>query len=218
MNTRKFLTQVSEFHEAMRYRWPEPKSPDLTDPATNKLRPELIREELMETHNAIESGNREEQLDGLCDTQYVISGSVLAWGFREMSLARTTTVTLRKIHDLSGHTAAMLGIARQIEGAANHMFAMQVLNLLCELQSRLNTLVYHLGFSQCFDEAFDVVHANNLGKIWKQSDVDAHMDGTKLVDGALRFEATNGGYVARRADGKILKPWGFTKVSLGRFA
>jgi len=216
MNANRYIKLVSDFHEAMRHRQPEPRIPDLSDIATNKLRPELIREELRETYEAVQSGNRVEQLDGLCDVQYVLSGSVLDWGFRTMFCSMAQIVDLRKIHDVDAHIAAMLGITAQMEEAARHLFANQLLTHLRNMQQRLSALVYHLGFSPVFDAAFDVVHANNLGKIWKQSDVDEYYASSHAVDG-VRFEATKGGYIARRQDGKVLKPAGFEKVTLERF-
>jgi len=212
MNPNTYLKLVSEFHEAFRYRQPEPIIPDLGDKPTNELRPRLIREEIHELREAIESSNRAEQLDALCDIQYVLSGAILAWGYRSMIRGRVPTVELRKIHDWQAHIAAMLGHCAQMEIAAENGFENQVLTHIVASQTLLNRAVWALGFSPVFDDAFREVHRSNLSKLW-----DSPIDSAKSI-GVDSFEETQGGkWIGRRADGKIIKSPSYSKVDLSRF-
>lgn len=211
-----YLDQVAEFHRVMKYRTPEPTQPALSDPATNALRPRLIAEELHELRAAIDANDRLEQLDALCDIQYVHSGAVLAWGLRAPFAADTITTRLRPIPYITDHLAMMFGMNAMMEVASENNSTHSVVMCLRDLQSRLSQLVWHFGFSECFSEAFSVVHQNNLVKIWSDEQRMIHLNGNGL-DPELSFEKTVGGYIARRADGKIEKPAGFVKVSLERF-
>jgi hypothetical protein len=210
------LHLVSEFHEAFRYRQPEPSIPDLSDKPTNELRPRLIREEIHELREAIATSHRVEQLDALCDIQYVLCGAVLAWGYRSMIRGRTPTVELRKIHDYDAHIAAMLGHCAQMELAAENGFANQVLTHIVASQSLLDRAVWGLGFSPVFDAAFREVHANNMRKLWTKEQMVEWL-GENWLSREISFELTNGGYIAWRDDKKIVKPPHHSKVNLSRF-
>ncbi len=211
-----YLNLVSQFHEAFRYRQPEPVIPDLSDKPTNELRPRLIREEAHELREAIDASNRVEQLDALCDIQYVISGAILAWGYRSMISGRVPTVELRKIHDWNAHIAAMLGHCAQMEIAAEDGFENQVLTHIVALQTLLNRAVWALGFAPVFDDAFREVHANNMRKLWSKEQM-LEWRGANWMNDEITFELTTGGYIAWRDDKKIVKPNGFSKVDLSRF-
>lgn len=211
-----FLTSVAEFHAVMKYRTPEPTIPDFSDEATNTLRPSLLREEIHELRQAIAENNRVEQLDALCDIQYVLSGAVLAWGLRSFFKESTMTTQLRKIQDMDEYLARMFGAVDMIEVSAKQQFGHSVALNLRALQSHLTRGVWSMGFIEVFREAFDTVHLNNMGKIWSQMDKDYHLS-CEQFGNELLFEETIGGYIARRMDGKIIKPSSFQKVSLERF-
>ncbi len=113
MNHSTFLNSVAAFMAA--FKQSIPVAPDISDSATNALRCKLLREELIETADAIRENDRVETLDGLCDSQYVLSGAILAWGYRHSWESVTHKVTLRKIHDMDAHLARMLGIVNHLE-------------------------------------------------------------------------------------------------------
>jgi predicted HAD superfamily Cof-like phosphohydrolase len=70
--------QVAEFHRTFGH--PINHSP-VNDPVLGNARVRLIREELNELEKACKEGDIVEQLDALCDLEYVVKGSVLALGF-----------------------------------------------------------------------------------------------------------------------------------------
>lgn len=205
-----YLSQVADFHAAFKYRQPEAIAPELCDADTNTLRPKLIAEELHELRAAIEAHDRLETLDALCDIQYVLAGAVLAWGLRKQFDHSTITIRLQMIASIEEHLAQMFGINAMMEIIVESRNAVMVAMHLRELQSHLSQMVYHFGFAPVFDSAFSQVHENNMGKLWDTPDYKA--------EGVYQMESTVGGkWIARRGDGKILKPPGFTKVSLERF-
>lgn len=217
MNHSSYLKQVAAFHSVMLYRQPEPREPDLSCKATNELRPKLIKEEVLELKEAIDTNDHVGQLDALCDAQYVLTGAVLAWGFRRLWDCKNHLMRLTKIRDMDAHIAAMLGTNEQMGEAASLGFEMQVFTLLVYLQERLTQAVYELGFMPVFDAAFTAVHENNMGKIWSETAYqDWHFTAQEGGD-MLTFEKTTGGYIARNQFGKIIKPSNHTKVDLGRF-
>lgn len=221
MNTNRFLYAVAEFHRAMNHRQPEPVAPDLSDRKINDLRPSLIKEELFELRDAVDANNRLEQLDALCDCQYVISGSVLDWGYRSMFSQYTIAIDMRPVRDVTRHIAQMIGITNTMGVAAHYEYASQVLADLVALQSKLLVAVNHLGFGEVFSQAFEVVHANNLGKIWSNEQMLASRTEPGFLESmgveSITFDESPNGWIARREDGKILKPNGFVKVGLEGF-
>lgn len=217
MNNKRFLDQVSEFHRCFLYKQPESIEPDLGDKKTNELRPKLIKEEILELKVAIDSNHRIDQLDALVDIEYVITGAVLAWGFRKLWEAKNHLVRLTRIRDMDGHLSAMLGLNEQMEVAARLGYAMQTFTMLVYIQERLTHAVCDLKFAPVFDEAFAAVHANNLGKIWSETAYQDWHFTSQTGGDMLTFEKSIGGYIARNQFGKIIKPSGHTKVDLGRF-
>ena len=71
----KMQKQVQEFHEA--FGITVGKFIGMRDA---DMRASLIREEAIETLDAIEAGDMVESLDGLCDLIYVCLGTAVAWG------------------------------------------------------------------------------------------------------------------------------------------
>jgi len=81
MNKKTSLEMVQEFHTI--YRQPIKDEPDLSNPAINKLRIDLIQEELNELKEALETGDVVEALDALTDIQYVLDGAYLSLGLHK---------------------------------------------------------------------------------------------------------------------------------------
>ena len=83
--TKTTLEQVQEFHET--YGLPVKDSPDISDPKTNKLRVNLLAEEVEELQEALEAGDLVEVLDALTDIQYVLDGAYLSFGLQHVKTA-----------------------------------------------------------------------------------------------------------------------------------
>lgn len=77
---RTTLEQVQEFHEA--YGLPVLGEPGISDEMTNRLRLNLLQEELDELREALEQGDIVEALDALTDLQYVLDGAYLSFGLQ----------------------------------------------------------------------------------------------------------------------------------------
>ena len=75
------LNNLVEFSTAFRFDCH--MTPQLPPAKVGQLRVNLIREELNELEVAFKSGNLKECLDALADIQYVLSGSVVAFGFTD---------------------------------------------------------------------------------------------------------------------------------------
>ena len=81
---------VREFHRV--FGQPDKESPDVTDPAVNQLRVNLILEELDELCDALRARDPVETLDALTDLQYVLDGSYLQLGFASVKDAALAEV------------------------------------------------------------------------------------------------------------------------------
>jgi len=77
MNTNT-LKLVAEFHQAFSAH--AAPSVDVSNPELNKLRTELLSEELSELRFALAGNNPVGVLDALTDLQYVLDGAFLAFG------------------------------------------------------------------------------------------------------------------------------------------
>lgn len=75
------LSLVREFHE--KYDQPINNEPVLGDEALNKLRLDLLKEEVLELQIALENRDAVEVLDALTDIQYVLDGAYLSLGFHK---------------------------------------------------------------------------------------------------------------------------------------
>lgn len=78
----KYLNQVEEFHKT--FKAPVLDKPELAPVDRAKLRVSLIQEELNELQEAIENNDLVEVADALCDLQYVLSGTVLEFGMKDL--------------------------------------------------------------------------------------------------------------------------------------
>ena len=76
------LESVQEFHET--YGLPVLDTPDISDKKTNKLRINLLAEELDELKESLEQGDLVETLDALIDLQYVLDGAFLSFGLQHL--------------------------------------------------------------------------------------------------------------------------------------
>jgi predicted HAD superfamily Cof-like phosphohydrolase len=83
--TKTTLEQVKEFHET--YGLPVLAVPDISNEKTNKLRINLLAEELEELQEALEEGDIVEVLDALVDLQYVLDGAFLSFGLHPVKEA-----------------------------------------------------------------------------------------------------------------------------------
>lgn len=231
-----YLDQVSEWHVKFKYRQPEPQSPDLSCKKTNALRPRLLREELCdELEAALNPGmdidewlkndsqpawrdHRILTLDALCDGQYVLSGAVLAWGFKSLYMAGSFPLKPRHIHDVNQVMATNRDFIDELETCAELGYPGSMITFLLELQGNILRLVHHFKFQDVFDAAFAEVHRSNLSKVWKSTDRDEWSLGTKGDTWvSVLFEKTDGGFIGRREDGKILKSPSYSPANLAQF-
>lgn len=81
MTDPKTLTSVAEFHKTFQH--PILDTPQIPSESRCKLRVSLIAEELKELEEAIQAKDIVEIADALCDIQYVLSGAVLEFGFKD---------------------------------------------------------------------------------------------------------------------------------------
>lgn len=82
MTKRTTLEMVREFHTT--YGAVTTDKPTLGDLSTNQLRYNLLKEELDELKEALDTGDVQEAFDALIDLQYVLDGAFLALGFHSI--------------------------------------------------------------------------------------------------------------------------------------
>lgn len=81
MTDPKTLSSVAEFHKTFQH--PILDKPTIPSQTRCDLRVALIAEELKELEEAIVNKDLIEIADALCDIQYVLSGAVLEFGFKD---------------------------------------------------------------------------------------------------------------------------------------
>ncbi len=86
----KSIEMVREFHRV--FEQPDSDRPNVTDSDVNRLRINLLREELDELEDALDAGDPVETLDALTDLQYVLDGSYLQLGFADVKDAAIAEV------------------------------------------------------------------------------------------------------------------------------
>tara|TARA_B100001750_G_scaffold242988_1_gene257354 strand:+ start:402 stop:809 length:408 start_codon:yes stop_codon:yes gene_type:complete len=96
--TQSTLERVKIFHET--YGLPVKETPDVSDEKTNRLRINLLQEELDELKDALAAGDIVEVLDALTDLQYVLDGAYLSLGLahlKEVAFAEVQSSNLSKL-------------------------------------------------------------------------------------------------------------------------
>lgn len=90
------------------------------------------------------------------------------------------------------------------------------LDAMCDIQYVLDGKKLTSGLHEVFDQAFDIVHNNNMTKAHTSPE---HAAKTLLHNNVLdpnewRVDERNGKYLVFNADNKLTKPWDHKKVSL----
>lgn len=101
---------------------------------------------------------------------------------------------------------------RELADALANGNEIETLDALCDLQYVLTGAIIALGYSYIFDDAFAQVHKNNMDKFWTESEVDSYSKSDLTFTTVPEM-----GYIARRDDGKIVKPPHHSKVDLSEF-
>lgn len=83
--TKTTIEQVREFHEA--FGLPVKSEQDISEDKVNKLRINLLAEEVEELKEALENNDLVEVLDALTDIQYVLDGAYLSFGLQDVKTA-----------------------------------------------------------------------------------------------------------------------------------
>lgn len=159
------------------------------------LRNKLFTEEIDELSAAVYSNDRIEQLDGICDTLYIISGTAVAFGSDELNGRVYDAFRLSMKDNDTLNRIVSLRLNRD-------QFQYSVSSL-----DHLLTISKNLGFStpQIVD-AFRRVHSSNMTKFCKTKR-EANDTMLKYLDDSVdcSWIERNGKFVVTRDDGKILK-------------
>lgn len=161
----------------------QPMRPHIPDMRTRMLRMQLITEELAETCHALCKGDPVKLLDGLCDLQYVVDGTVIRCGlYPEWVPIEYINNRSQDRPNIPKNSDTLLtpfyyGLATLVEGF-HRGHPKPVLNGLGKMDWALRELVFECGFNSIWEEAFREVHRSNMSK--------AGPDGKPITDGAGR--------------------------------
>jgi predicted HAD superfamily Cof-like phosphohydrolase len=92
------LALVRDFHKA--FEQDAPNTIDITNPALNELRVNLIQEELNELKEALDTNDVVEVLDALTDLQYVLDGAYISFGlgaYKEVAFEEVHSSNMSKL-------------------------------------------------------------------------------------------------------------------------
>lgn len=88
------------------------------------------------------------------------------------------------------------------------------LDALCDIEYVLHGKINTSGIHEIFDEAFDLVHENNMNKAHSTKAYAEETINKNNIEATIveRF----GGFLVIRSDGKLIKPWNHKKVDLSK--
>jgi predicted HAD superfamily Cof-like phosphohydrolase len=86
----------------------------------------------------------------------------------------------------------------------------KALDALADIQYVLSWAVLCFGFEKVFDSAFEEVHFSNMTKFWGEESSAASVKNNR--GWSRRY--TENGYVVKNAEGKVVKPSGYSKPEL----
>jgi hypothetical protein len=194
-NTRHYYNCVKEFTESFgqrRYQF----ASQLPTPIC-ELRISLIEEEEKEYLAGIAANNRLEMLDGVCDLIYVIAGTAVVCGIKPEPFTATEPSNLytleRSIDALINELGTVVPCSKRVTRYSNDA-----------LQACDGRGIEH-GFK--LRDAFDVVHANNMDKLWTEPPSDQ----------SLIVHPVRGKYLVKNKTGKVIKPPNHRKPDLFMF-
>ena len=188
-----------------------PDSPSF-DPGVCALRIALLTEETGELREAIETDNRVETLDALCDMQYVLSGAIASTGVSEY-LQSEMMPSLQEENDAPFLVRQMVFQITKLNKDFQRGYPNNVGARFSVMQWILDALIQVTGFDKVFADAFLAVHENNCAKVWRREE----LFNMGHLDQWTHCHWRQDHYIVRNSIGKIIKPPGHTKVDLGRF-
>ncbi len=162
------------------------------DYGSEELRVALHNEELGELRQAIADNNKVEILDGLCDLVYISCGSYL----------REETFLVDKVTTIRESSLVYTSVDQLLQAATENPKSC-VLNCYICIEIAKH---YNLDIAS----AFDIVHHNNMQKVWTKEQVDA-LPSDCLYN--IRQLGENE-YAVKSQQGKLLKPPGHIKPNL----
>lgn len=164
------------------------------------LRLQLIQEELSELTHAFAAGDLVKALDGLCDLQYVLDGTYLAFGLADMKKdipRQGTTTDKPTFPSLSNRIELIARCQMELAGISLGMVAYVDHDLLVDslnnFQRALNDCFLYCGCYHIKNNAVVEVHRSNMTKLGP--------DGKPIINAA----------------GRVMKPEGYSKPDLERF-
>lgn len=191
-----YLNLVNKFQDLAQVE--TPLSPIMPKVKDYELRLSLIKEELNELIDGYYKDNLEECLDALCDLKYVVCGTILTFGYKNLVDDDTLIKLQANKPNIPNNTLFNkdLGMFRQhLINLEFHLVSEQTEKLRDDLYNliiAIDDLISIFGFGFVFKEAFTTVHKSNM---------------FKAIDGKLE----------RREDGKIIKPFGWQKPNLKKY-
>lgn len=214
MELRKAYSQVKEFMEASGQ--PTYAEPREASPKEQEFRRDLLLEEVTELLFASMLGDRLEQLDGICDTIYILMGDLLTYGLNvgdtmEDYVKRETSPGAKR--DTSGNTIEIL--SRLLGDIyAKPVFTFEALISILKVANIL-------GLHTAIKEGFERVHKSNMTKFcYSQEEAEATVkeykkEGVKTTIRVEKGANQENLYIVRReSDGKVLKSINYTPVDL----
>lgn len=220
------LEQVADWHT--KFLVPSPSTPTFQAPNVD-LRIALIDEERDELFQALADRNSVEQLDALCDLQYVLDGAIISLGMTETVRLMNGGKPFVYHSPMIDGTIAVSARVWLLTIKTKHLGVSLksgdvpgVAIIFCDMQSILTSLVEAMGFKDVFAAAFEKVNENNLAKLWSQEEVNAWVMNRCFSDESykqLRFTPATweDGFIANDLSGKVRKPIAHPKVDLSEF-
>ena len=163
-----------------------------------QLRASLIEEEFLEF---LESKNRLDQLDALCDLLYVSAGGFITCGFR---MKEFKTFAIAKPFARAVAEARRAFVVQPCESGLHNSGSALILTTI-----RTGNAMFPR-----FKEAFNAVHENNMRKAWTKEELIHKPEGAISIKCSLEIERC---YVVMNSMKKVIKPPTFIKVELQPF-
>lgn len=192
-NTKQYTNAALEFTGAFnqkRYRFVSDVPAKIID-----LRVALIEEEEAEYTSALAAQDKLEALDGLCDLTYVVAGTMVVCGISAAPFSAAANL----YHPPTISTLIDTFISELQLAIPCHKRATKYANDLLQALDRI-------GYPT-LPQAYHVVHANNMAKLWSFPPTDPTLLTTRYKD---RF-------LVKNAQGKVIKPPNHKRPDLSQF-
>jgi len=233
LTVNRMIAALREFHSA--FGVTQAETPTLQSEQVRQLRVNLMTEEFEELTTGFKTGNRREILDGLCDSFYVVVGSMLSYGYVNSKKFPNIDVLLASTKPVFAYKwdigkaewdrimSRFLALTNRPGDEVGTVVNIGLRITFEDMLIQLRHIAVFTGFLPVLADAFEEVHRSNMSKLCEtQEEAERTVAAQERLGVPCRFEQCEINErryyrVLRNSDAKVIKSVDYSVAELGKF-